>query len=81
MSPIEIARAFEAPALQTQASNSDAKMLLVHSGQQAIQYGVSTSTAMTDPHLENVQERSGRRLLMNRPEWVRRPEAGEILDG
>ena len=78
MSPIELARAFGAPSLESHDSNSNAKTLLKDVGRQEVRYGASTSTTAADAS-DDRQSRS--QLVMSRPDLVRSPKVGEIFSG
>jgi hypothetical protein len=82
MSPIEIAKAFNAPLLRQLDSNAEASELCENVGEMGVRYGV-VSTGSVNGRSEgkegvhNVEtELSGRKLEIARSEYVTQPEKG-----
>lgn len=88
MSPIEIARAFNAPALQSREDNCSISELLESTGSQKLRYGARSFNmpARTDfvasgsNGIERNDNRSlKRRLLFDRAELVEEPRQGDLF--
>lgn len=78
LSPIETAKAFGAPGLNTKDSNADAKGILKDVGRREVRYG-----AMRIPISEELgdEAKERMRLVMGEPELVRSPNAEERFVG
>lgn len=76
LSPIETAKAFGAPGLNTADSNADAQAILKDIGNRGTRYGVMT-TAMPERMSGYARER--RFLVVGEPERVRSPQVGETF--
>ncbi len=81
MSPIETAKAFNAPLLRNYDSNADAEHLIKNLGHMGVRYGAIISATGNDGLLEtrkhgasqSIADLSGRRLEMASPEYVVEP--------
>lgn len=78
LSPIVTAKAFVAPGLNTEDSNSDTKGILKDVGRREVRYG-AMRTLISEELGDEAKERL--RLVMGEPELVRRPNAGESFVG
>lgn len=78
LSPVETAKAFNAPLLRGFDSNGDADALLKDVGDRTVRYGeVATlggSAVRRDTWLPPTDQQTIRRLQMASPEWVRSPQ-------
>jgi hypothetical protein len=83
MSPIEIAKAFNAPLLRELDSNAEASELCESLGEMGVRYGIVSTGSMNDKS-EGVKERvynaemelSSLKLEIARSEYVAQPEKG-----
>lgn len=89
MSPIETAKAFNAPLLRNQDSNAEADRLIEDLGHLGVRYGAIVSgtgndgllgTAKHGPLSSHV-DLSGRRLEMAPPEYIEEPQKGWRFEG
>ena len=88
MSPIETAKAFNAPLLRNHDSNADADQLVKNLGQISVRYGAIVFPSGNGELLETKQgasqsvgDLSGRRLEMAPPEYVLEPRKGWQFGG
>jgi hypothetical protein len=88
MSPIEIAKAFNAPLLKNDDSNADSGQLIKDMGNLGVRYGAA-STGLGGNDAKVMKQRlstsqaelSGRRLEMAPPEEVMQPQKGWVFIG
>ena len=82
LSPIETAKAFNAPILETEPSYSNASIryLLKRLGKQRVQYG-EVNIARSSGNEYGGGDGIGTRLEMAQPEFVTRPRKGRIFQG
>lgn len=90
MSPVEIAKAFNAPVLWGSDSNAEAKALVKEIGARSVRYGAVMDQHETDSRAAakeyaqvqvQVQGLSGMRLRMASSETVQTPQKGQVFMG
>lgn len=74
LSPIETAKAFGAPGLDTKDSNVDVQAILKEVGEREVRYGAMMTSKLEEPDDE---AKESMRLIIGEPERVRSPKAEE----